>query len=103
MAQVPFDLSDLLTATGSAMALSNARLAACGAPALLQTFTLELNFSAGFQIGQGAGTLMMGQPRAPNPQMQTMMQQNTTPVSISATFIAAPSLKPPPGSKVCGP
>jgi hypothetical protein len=102
---MPTDLADLLTASGFAMAASNSRLAACGAPALLREFSLELNFSAGFQVSEQAATLLLTPAAPQNPQMQALMGQGgaSAPVTLTATYIAAPSIRPAPGSEVCGP
>ncbi|HYG57016.1 MAG TPA: hypothetical protein VD902_02965 [Symbiobacteriaceae bacterium] len=98
-----FDLADLLTATGTAMAVSNQRLAATGAPALLREFQVELNFDAGFEVPPGACTLALTDVRRPNPQAVAMMAGQKGQVKVSATYIAAPAVRTvaPGGEVVC--
>lgn len=100
MQQRSFDLADLLTASGAAMASSNQRLAAAGAPALLREFTLNLGFSATFKLAPCDVTVQFAKVSQPNAQMQAMSGGSSGGgnVTINATYIAAPTLKPPPGS-----
>jgi hypothetical protein len=91
-----FDLSDLLTASGNAMGLANRRLAATGAPALLQQVVVTLDFNASFQVAPGDVTLLFGSFSKPNAQLTAMMSNAKTNSTIEATFIAAPSLVPVP-------
>lgn len=91
-----FDLSDLLTASGNAMGLANRRLAATGAPALLQQVVMTLDFDANFQVAPGDATLFFGASSKPNAQLTALMPTANANTSIEATFIAAPSLVPVP-------
>lgn len=90
------DLANLLTAAGAAAGAANSRLAACCVPALLREFTMGLQFDAAFTVTADAGTLLLSRPRRPNPQMQAMMRNFQAGVTVSATYIAAPSLQPVP-------
>lgn len=100
MAPRTVDLADLLTAAGVAAGAANARLHGCNVPAMLREFTLGLNFDAAVSVPAGACTLLLSGMDTGNAQMQVLMQKGTG-VSVSAVFIAAPSLVPvPPGSGV---
>lgn len=96
MALSETDLANLLTATGTAMGSANQRLAAAGAPALLQQFALSLTFQAGFSVPADDQTLRFTQVARPNAQMMALMKTQSNNVSITATYIAAPGLTPVP-------
>ncbi|MGE5675475.1 MAG: hypothetical protein ACM3XM_16635 [Mycobacterium leprae] len=87
-----FNLSDLLTASGAAMGASNQRLRSAQAPALLSQFSLEVNFRAAFCLPPGDCTLLFGAVGQPNAQMAVVAPAATPNVSITATYIAAPSI-----------
>lgn len=91
-----FDLADLLTASGAAMASSNQRLASSGAPALLREFTLQLDFEAAFRVEGGACTLHFGRVAKADPHILALTGAHGNNIRIEATYIAAPSLQPPP-------
>lgn len=97
------DLSDLLTASGSAMGCANLRLQAANAPALLREFTLGLDFQADFCVPRNACTVVLRNVSRPNGQQAAMMNGSSSNVKIEATFIAAPSLVPvpPAGGVAC--
>lgn len=88
------DLSDLLTASGSAMAVTNRRLELAGAPALLREFALEIDLEAALKLPGDASTLLFARVARPNAQMTALMQGKRANVRIAARYIAAPSLKP---------
>ena len=90
------DLANLLTAAGVAVGTANTRLAAGCVPALLREFTVGLQFNAAVTVTADASTLLLSRPSRPNPQMQAMMRNGQAGVTVSATYIAAPSLQPVP-------
>lgn len=94
-----FDLADLLTAAGTAMGVSNRRLAVSGAPALLREFSLDLSMSAAVQLDQEGSTLLFQTAGDLAQQLQSQAAGVPNNVTIAATYIAAPSLLPllPPG------
>lgn len=103
MAQQQIDLADLLTASGRAMATANLRLAAKGEPALLQSFTVEVNFPGTVSVAAGACGLCLTRPAA-NLLLMPLAQTNAASVAIAATYIAAPSTPPSVGpGGVCDP
>lgn len=89
------DLADLLTASGSAMAVSNQRLTAGGAPALLREMKLELDFTAAVRVPDDPHTLLLRPVAGPNPQFLPLFRTSPPNVRLTATFVAAPSLQPP--------
>lgn len=91
-----FDLADLLTASGAAMASSNQRLASVGAPALLREFTLALDFEAAFGVKDDACTLLFGRVAKADPHILALTGAAGNNIRIEATYIAAPSLVPAP-------
>lgn len=92
-----FDLSDLLTASGAAMAASNRRLAGAGAPALLREFSLGLDFDAEVRVtGAGEG-LSFRRTAQSGAQMRALVRGASATVRLSATYVAAPALPPGPG------
>jgi|GEM_PF-2421140 len=92
------DLADLLTASGAAVGVSNRRLAETGEPALLKEFTLELTFDAAFKVPDGACTVLLKRVSMPNAQMQVLTKGSSGNVTVTARYIAAPSLKTGPGA-----
>ncbi len=86
-----FDLADLLTASGAAMAASNQRLAEAGAPALLKEFKLHLDFEATLCLDDAAA-IVFRRVSKPNPQLRALLKQRAANVTIEATYMAAPSL-----------
>ncbi|HEY3366630.1 MAG TPA: hypothetical protein VGK74_16365 [Symbiobacteriaceae bacterium] len=80
------------------MGASNQRLRQQNAPALLQTFNLTLIFGANFALAPGDTTVCFSGVSRPNAQIQALTRGVTGGgnVTVSATFIAAPSLVPTP-------
>jgi hypothetical protein len=103
LAQDPVDLADLLTAGGVAAGAANVRLRVGNVPTLLQNFVLELSFDASVSLPAGACTLLLNGMETGNAQMQVLFQKAAG-VTVTATYVAAPSLVPvAPGSGVVDP
>lgn len=99
MAVKQVNLADLLTAAGTAMAASNLRLAAAGAPALLGEFSLELRFEAEVEVPACDDVpLQLAGVARPNAQMQALLKGQGSNVTVVARYVAAPALQPVPST-----
>ncbi len=88
------DLADLLVASGSAMGSANLRLRDQNAPALLQEFSLAVEFQASLALPLGACTVLFGNVARQSAQQAVLFRGIPSNVQIEATYIAAPSLVP---------
>lgn len=88
------DLADFLAASGTAMGCANLRLRAENAPALLQEFTLGIDFQAAFCLPEGAGGVRFGNISRPSAQQTVLFRGTPSNIKIKATYVAAPSLVP---------
>jgi hypothetical protein len=90
------DLTDFLTASGLAMGRANGRLTGVGAPTILREFRLEVNYFARFSLPATVDSLLIQDADLITTQLLPVLDLNVPTLSITATYIAAPSLVPVP-------
>ncbi|HLO04237.1 MAG TPA: hypothetical protein VK191_14085 [Symbiobacteriaceae bacterium] len=90
------DLVSLLTATGVAIGRSNGGLTLGNLPTILQTCEATVNLFAPIRVSLTADTLLLEEPDSLNLQILSVLGLDLPSLSITATYIAVPSLVPVP-------
>lgn len=90
------DLVSLLTASGVAIGRSNGCMTLGNVPTILQNCEVTVNLFAPIRVPVTAETVLLEEPDSLNLQILSVLGLDLPSFSITATYIAVPSLVPVP-------
>lgn len=90
------DLTQFLTATGVALGRSNGLLTVANVPTILQSLNVTVNLFGPISVPVTSDTIALAEPESLTAQILPVLGMELPTLSITASYVAAPSLIPVP-------